>query len=101
MVTSIVSGWMPIPSIIEVSGLVFLVVMEREIPVFEPDHLQTSGADSVWVEPLVIHAHQTFGSERWLLIYSNKTVVGCESLLDDIKVVKINRCTGKRTGLVV
>ena len=48
---------MPIPSMFELSGLVFLVVVEREIPVFEPHHLQAGSPNAFWVEPLVVHAH--------------------------------------------
>ena len=48
---------MPIPSMFEFSGLVFLVIMEREIPVFEPHHLQAGSSNAFWVESLVVHAH--------------------------------------------
>jgi len=50
---------MSIPSMIELAGVVFFVVVKREVPVFEPDDLQASSTNAFRVEPLIVHAHQT------------------------------------------
>ncbi len=49
MIAGVVTGRVSVPSMIEFTGFVFLVVVQRKIAVFEPHYLQPSGSNACWV----------------------------------------------------
>jgi hypothetical protein len=90
VIAGIVTRRMSIPPMVERSLVVCFVVVEREVPVFEPDDFQTSSLDVFGVEPGVVQTHQTVGSELGLRLDSGETVVGSQALSDGIESVEVD-----------
>jgi len=101
VVTGIVAGWMTIPSVVELTVVVLLVVVEREIPVFEPHHCKTSELNAFGIETPIIYTHQTIWSEFRVFIYSGEPFVSCKSIVNNVESVEINRPTGASIGRFV
>ncbi len=98
VITAVVIGGMSVPPVVERPEIGVFVVPNREIAVREPHHLQTSAANPVRVESLVVDADQTVGSERWLFVYPTETLAGEQPLSDRLESVEVDWCTVRRIG---
>ncbi|MDB2272456.1 hypothetical protein PM032_15770 [Halorubrum ezzemoulense] len=76
---------------IERPRVVCFVIMEREIPGFEPDDLQTSASNAVRVELPIVLTDQSFGREARLVTDLAEPIVRRETLADDRQPVEIDR----------
>jgi len=62
------------------SSVVFFMVIEREVTVFEPHYFQTSFQYTWQIESQVIETHETLGGERWLLFDTVEAIIGHEPI---------------------
>lgn len=90
MVTSVVGGWMSVPALVELSVLVGLVIVEREVTVFEPHNFQSSHLNALWVEPLVISTHQPVRSELRIDVDTGETAVSLQPVADYVESVEVD-----------
>ncbi|EMA07971.1 hypothetical protein C438_02582 [Haloferax denitrificans ATCC 35960] len=72
---------------------VILVVMEREVPVLEPDNLYPGTVNTRWVKPRIVHTDQPLRGEFRSVDYLREPLVGSKSISDDAQAVEINWST--------